>query len=562
MKKIKYNIKIPKKENKFINLITKENMRITGFILPYLEYKEVLSLSKVNKSFYSAIKNHKIIKMYITKGKLKKEEHYLFYVTNLNLSNVKSNIEKELIDYDLKGNLYQRILELAHDLTKKEKKFKKICDEIGRDLHRTYTNEKFKTGNGIMMLRNILIAIAFVRPEIGYCQGMNFIAGALINLIDNEEKCFLIFLSFIDNIHLNLLFLKNMPDFLIRVYQLKRLIELYFPKLYNHFRRIHISIDMFFSKWLLTIFANYFPFDVLYQVWDVFIIDKWKSLFKFSLILLNFMKDKLLEMELNEFFQYFNNNEIHSSLSFDDIIKHYDDYKVTKKNLKELREDFFVEQVQKKLNDPNAEWEDDQNEYVENYKKELEKHILMIQEPIEDLQKKIEKNNKDYEYKFEKYEKQFEIMSDLKIKIDNKYEAKNGYENILKRTCTSDKKTDTNKNNDKINCMNILDKKNNEGIIGSIMNFFSSDDSEEAKIKKKIKNLNKEIEDLKKMIESNQKILDKYKNELEISQNEQNRLKIQLENIENNSKKTKKNLLKNLSEKLKLTAKFVATSKY
>ena len=39
-------------------------------------------------------------------------------------------------------------------------------------------------------------------------------------------------------------------------------------------------------------------------------------------------------------------------------------------------------------------------------------------------------------------------------------------------------------------------------------------------------------------------------------------LQQQFENIENNSKKTKKQLLKNLSERLKLSAKFVATSKY
>ena len=40
------------------------------------------------------------------------------------------------------------------------------------------------------MLSDILTALAFIRPEIGYCQGMNFIVGALINFIDDEERCF------------------------------------------------------------------------------------------------------------------------------------------------------------------------------------------------------------------------------------------------------------------------------------------------------------------------------------------------------------------------------------
>ena len=59
------------------------------------------------------------------------------------------------------------------------------------------------------MLNNILLANALIRPEIGYCQGMNFIVGTLINFIDEEEKCFRIFLFFIDNIELIMLYKQN-----------------------------------------------------------------------------------------------------------------------------------------------------------------------------------------------------------------------------------------------------------------------------------------------------------------------------------------------------------------
>ena len=86
------------------------------------------------------------------------------------------------------------------------------------------------------MLINVLSALAFIRPEIVYCQGMNFIAGTLIELIDEEEKIFWRFLSFIDNIDLNLLFLKNMQDYSLRVFQLNYFIKKYYPKLYTHFQ--------------------------------------------------------------------------------------------------------------------------------------------------------------------------------------------------------------------------------------------------------------------------------------------------------------------------------------
>ena len=559
MNKIKQNKKRQNDEsvinNKFSSLFSSENLRITCYIIPYLTYKEVISLSKVNKSFHKTIRSHKVIKSYIIKSKLQPESRLLFYSTNLNLSSIKLTIEQELSEYKIKDNYYQKILSLAKEAYNKDKKFKKICDEIDRDLHRTFYNKKFTKGNGRQMLRNVLASIGFIRPEIGYCQGMNFIGGALINLIDNEEKCFWIFLSFIDNINLNLLYLKNMPDFLIRVYQLKKFMEFYFPKLYNHLRRTQINIDLFFSKWLLTIFANYFPFDVLYKVWDVFIIDKWKALFKFCMIILFFMKEDMMKMDLGMFFDYFRSDEVLTSLSFEQMIKHYNDYKITNKKLKELKEDYYVSQVEAKLNNPNTEWEDDQNEYVINYKKELEYHLKMVKEPMDNLLKKIEKIDKEYDIKLEKYDKQFDIVSKLKIEIDAKNEVKTGYENILKNLENSN--IINNENNDNNNKLN-----NTEGILGSIKSFFTTDNSENAKIQKKIKDINKILEEKIKNLNYNEKILDKYKNELEKSRNEQNLLKQQLLNMEKNSNKTKKDLLKNLSEKLKLSAKFVATSKY
>jgi F0F1-type ATP synthase membrane subunit b/b' len=266
-------------------------------------------------------------------------------------------------------------------------------------------------------------------------------------------------------------------------------------------------------------------------------------------------------MDLNLFSQYFRSSELLTSLSFEEIIKHYNEYKITNKKLKELREEFFMDQVQTKLNNPNTEWEDDQKALVISYRNDLENHLLMVKEPVENLQKKIEKINKDYEYKLEKYEKQFEIVSNLTIKIDAQNEAKTGYENILKRINNKNENNNDNSDN-KISCLNSDDKKNNEGIIGSILNFFTVDNSENAKIQKKIKDINKNIDDNNKLLDSNKKLLDKYKKELEMCKNEQNMLQQQLENIENKSKKTKKELLKNLSEKLKLSAKFVATSKY
>ena len=55
--------------------------------------------------------------------------------------------------------------------------------------------------------------------------------------------------------------LKNMPDYSIRVYQLNYYIKENFPELSIHFKKNQINPDIFFTKWILTIFSNYLPFN-------------------------------------------------------------------------------------------------------------------------------------------------------------------------------------------------------------------------------------------------------------------------------------------------------------
>ena len=43
----------------------------------------------------------------------------------------------------------------------------------------------------------MLLAVAYVLPDIGYCQGMNFVASVLIELAGSEAQAFIVFLYMI-----------------------------------------------------------------------------------------------------------------------------------------------------------------------------------------------------------------------------------------------------------------------------------------------------------------------------------------------------------------------------
>jgi hypothetical protein len=140
-----------------------------------------------------------------------------------------------------------------------------------------------------------------------------------------------------------------MPDYSLRIYQLNQLIKEKIPEMYYHFKRQQINPDIFFSKWILTIFSGYLQFSTLAIVWDIFLIDGWKAIFKFSLVFLNEMKTEILQLDLNGFSKHLRekSQKYHTNIKF--ILDSYNRIKITNKNLDELRESYMMEQVQKKL---------------------------------------------------------------------------------------------------------------------------------------------------------------------------------------------------------------------
>lgn len=79
-------------------------------------------------------------------------------------------------------------------------------DYVSRDVHRTFRfNGKYSSP---LLLRRVLESISLIKRDVGYCQGMNFIAGGLLNLTGSEEKSFWLFLIFLKEYELNSLFIK------------------------------------------------------------------------------------------------------------------------------------------------------------------------------------------------------------------------------------------------------------------------------------------------------------------------------------------------------------------
>ena len=548
------------------------NMKLISTLLSFLEFKDIYRLKNTSKYFRNLLSNKKILREYALSGVLSSENRLIFYKTFINIEELKKNLFNQFSSHEIKDNLYSNILSLAKESINKEVKFKNIHQQINKDINRTFYTDKFKFGNGKEMLENILTIMAFIKPEIGYCQGMNFIVGALINFINDEETCFWIFLHFIDNIELKDLYLQNMPEYLIKLYQLNYFIKENYPKMHHHLKTNRINLDIFFSKWILTIFSNFLSFETLYNVWDVFIIDKWKAIFKFSIIIANYMKDDLINMDLHSYSSYVRNNNL-NLLKFKDLSKYYNKYKINNSKLTELKEDFYVEQLKTKLEINNSEeWDKGENYYINSYQSQLNNFIKNLKRPVELLQMQITKINLECEKATKKYEKKLSLVNELKSKIENEIESKVAYEstlNLLKLEIQNKEEAKnnifySNKNNLQINDISSNISSNKKKIKKCQTENFKEKYSSKTfnskkkkrnpegydKILKKLNIVNKELQkDNRALLIACEK-MDKKQEILEKIIYKRDELKKQLDIILSTSELTKRELIKNLSNKL------------
>ena len=92
---------------------------------------------------------------------------------------------------------------------------------------RTNTTERSKTKVGQNELERVLRAIAFMNPQIGYCQGMNFMVSIILEITGNNEHItFLIFQYFLMSKRhkVESVFMQGLPELSLMNYNFERFI--------------------------------------------------------------------------------------------------------------------------------------------------------------------------------------------------------------------------------------------------------------------------------------------------------------------------------------------------
>ncbi len=158
---------------------------------------------------------------------------------------------------------------------------------------------------GQAKLRRVLRAYSIYDSEVGYCQGMNFIAGMFITFVDEEEAFWLLVHVMCESpCRMRGLFSEGMTEAHQVLHVADRLIQQFHPRLARHFERQQIHITMFATQWLLTVYTSSFPFDVVTRVWDTFLAEGWKVAYRVMLALLEWSHSQLMKMQFEEILNY------------------------------------------------------------------------------------------------------------------------------------------------------------------------------------------------------------------------------------------------------------------
>jgi len=136
----------------------------------------------------------------------------------------------------------------------------KYDDQIKVDIDRTFTtNIYFKNKDNLQKLQRLLHAIACHKPKVGYIQGMNFLAGFLLLIHDDEKISFEIFNKLLEDPKYGLdgLYTDSFPKLYLATYQIIKLCKKYIPEVYRHFQKFNVKPQHWLSSWLLTLFLKY-----------------------------------------------------------------------------------------------------------------------------------------------------------------------------------------------------------------------------------------------------------------------------------------------------------------
>ncbi|KAL6763534.1 TBC-domain-containing protein [Haematococcus lacustris] len=168
--------------------------------------------------------------------------------------------------------------------------------QIDLDLPRTYPEHQWLCSvTGQASLCSVLLAYSIHNPQVGYCQGLNFVAAMLLVSTDKQpETAFWLLTALLERILYINNYSPDLPGFQVEMLTLTDLVKEKLPKLHKHLQDLSCEMQILATDWYLTLYATSLPPEVAVRVWDCLFVEGSKVLYRVALALLQLYQPVLL----------------------------------------------------------------------------------------------------------------------------------------------------------------------------------------------------------------------------------------------------------------------------
>ena len=177
----------------------------------------------------------------------------------------------------------------------------KSINIIELDIERTFPYLGLFRGDSPMAqdLREILRVFVISRPDIGYIQGLSFIAGILLLNMD-KFKAFISLMNLILNPIILPFYKMDNESIQQRLKLFKQVFYYNLPELCEHFDELGLLPENYFLSWNMTLFTRDVNLDLAKRIWDVFMIEGIKAIYSAAIVFLSHFESKLINMDFVE----------------------------------------------------------------------------------------------------------------------------------------------------------------------------------------------------------------------------------------------------------------------
>ncbi|KAJ6338718.1 hypothetical protein OIU76_008223 [Salix suchowensis] len=156
--------------------------------------------------------------------------------------------------------------------------------ELGWDLPRTFPGHPWlDTQEGHAALRRVLVAYSFRDSDVGYCQGLNYVAALLLLVMKTEEDAFWMLAVLLENVLANDCYTNNLSGCHVEQRVFQDLLVKKCPRIAVHLEELEFDVSLVATEWFLCLFSKSLPSETTLRVWDVLFYEGAKVLFHVAL---------------------------------------------------------------------------------------------------------------------------------------------------------------------------------------------------------------------------------------------------------------------------------------